>query len=227
MQNRLIIMMKTTGLFFLLLVSIFSQAETAVEIYQPSHKSAASLIKTIRPLYEPQAKVSTDGRQLIIKAEQPVIDEITELLLKLDHPTKLFRVEISSHADKIGSKTISTKKHSSIQQIFTVSENSTLTLSKAQTTSQVSSPWVQITTMPVDQEFVELNVQSTDATAYVNFTLQRIRNGRQSLISNQINGAFSEWMAITNAEPEQDNIRRWNTSNSDIEKLYIKVSPAN
>ncbi|MFA7553221.1 MAG: hypothetical protein WCY88_03145 [Spongiibacteraceae bacterium] len=218
---------KIIGLLYLLLASALSQAEAAIDIYQPSHQTAISLIKTITPLYGQRAKLSTDGQQLIIKAEPAVIDQITELLLKLDHPKKLFRVEISSNPNQSGSKTLSTKPHSSLQQTFTVSENTNLILSKTQTTSQLNSRWLQIQNMPADQEFLQLNIQSADATVYINFTLQRISNGRRSSISNQINGTLSRWIPVTNAEPIQDNIRRWNTTQTTIDRLYIKVTPAN
>lgn len=70
-------------------------AESSVKVFQ-TNQPAQALIPTIMPLYADQAKISAKNNSLIVKAPEPVIREIEQLLKKLDKPLHNLLIEVSS-----------------------------------------------------------------------------------------------------------------------------------
>ena len=206
-------------------------AEQVTDIYQPSHKPAAALLKTLTPLYGQQAKLAAENNQLIIRADQAIVDQIQELLLQLDQPIKRFNVEISNNPGSGNVKTYSTKSRSMSQQTFTITENTDFITVKETQTQQVNSLrplWRQIENVPTQQEYLKINIQSGTDHVYVDFTLQTLQNGQLQRISNRISGPTYEWLPVAAGKQNQNsNVRTWNTSSSDPDQLFIKVSPSN
>jgi hypothetical protein len=205
-------------------------AEELIDIYQASYKPAATLLKTLIPLYGQQAKLAAENNQLIIRADQATIDQIQELLLQLDQPAKRFNVEISSNPSSTNSaKIYSTKNRSMSQQTFVITENTDFFTVKETQTQQLNNlrpEWRQIKNRPSQQEYLKINIQSSTDYVYVDFTLQRLENGQLQRVSNRISGPTHEWLPVAaGSQNPSSHTRVWNTSSNVPNRLFIKLSP--
>lgn len=73
-------------------------AESSVKVFQ-TNQPAQALIPAILPLYADQAKITAKNNSLIVKAPEPVIREIEQLLKDLDKPLHKLLIEVSSSLD--------------------------------------------------------------------------------------------------------------------------------
>ena len=88
------------AIFILLLfhLSMNLYAESSFKVFQTS-QPAQSLLPMIEPLYRNQAKLTARNNSLIVKAPEPIIQEIAELLQQLDKPLRNLLIEVSSALD--------------------------------------------------------------------------------------------------------------------------------
>ena len=88
------------AIFILLLLhlSMNLYADTGFKVFQ-THQPAHDLLPMIEPLYRNQAKLTARNNSLIVKAPEPVIQEISELLKQLDKPLQNLLIEVSSALD--------------------------------------------------------------------------------------------------------------------------------
>lgn len=221
--------MPGSKLFLLTLLSaLFSQlclATATVDIYQPSHKPAQTLIDILSPLY-PNSKFSNDNQQIIIRGEAPAISQIQELLLQLDHPPRRFQLEISDQALPANSKTYSSGADPLSQQLFLLEENSTLTLGKSTESQQlkgVGLGWLQVESKPLQQEFIRVKVQAAEQQIYLQLELQLLKNDKLQTFSNTISGPANQWLAVNGGEPQAANLRQWSTTHRSLNQLFIRV----
>lgn len=221
------------GLCVLLAWLSFSvYADMATELYQPSYKTAEVLIAALEPIYEDEARFSTDGQKIIIRASQAVIDQVLELVQQLDHRPKQFKLEVSSTPTQTAGKSFSTKSRSLSHNTFSLVENVPLTVVKEQQSRQPSAIgplWIRMENEASEQEYLQLKIHSAGDQIYVDFEWKSSINGRYNLMSNRITGSLHEWLPVTgDGVNSEENIRKWSTSNrgSSGEQLYIKVSPA-
>lgn len=214
--------------------------DIANELYQPSHKTAAILISAVAPIYGDEAKLSTEGKYIIMRAEQKILNQIQELLLQLDHPPQQFIIEVNNRPAPPNTKTYSTNSRSLSQKSFTLTENIPLILVKEQQQqlNTLRPLWIGRDTIPSQREFLHIKIQSAKDQIYVDFRLQTLVNGRFSEVSNRISGSLYEWLPVSSSRTMATSTtnsttssaitkeRNWSAQTSRRENLYIKVSPA-
>ena len=213
------------------LLSASLQASTVTDIYRPNHKLAAELIQTLQPIYQQQARLATEGQQIIIRGEQTVVDQIQELLLQLDHPPRVFRLEISNTVEQANVTTYATQSRSLNRNSFTITENAPLVLVEERLGQQLNAVgpwWVSVERLPVDKEALTVTLQAAQDTVYVDLALQTLSNGLQRVSSQQISGPLDQWLPVGTATAAADDSNRttWSTQRSSIQALFIKVVPA-
>jgi hypothetical protein len=224
-----------------LVLSAFLMAQTvllmaATEIYQPSHKTAASLLETIEPLFADKAKLSATDRQLILVGDQIELNPILELLLQLDQPALRFLVEISSNPTTAGQRHYTTGSRSALPQRFNVIENQLFIISKQQQSLQVSSMglWTKLETVPIQQESIALTIQASDNGLMIDYSLRILDQGRFTSVKHQIQGDQGQWLSILSAATGilSDEVLGSGSGNSKIystnakkeDQLFIKVT---
>ena len=174
------------------------------------------------------------NNQLIIRGEQAKVNQILEMLAKLDKPAQRFNVEISNNPGKAGAKTYATNSRSVSQQVFTLTENVpfiTVKETRAQTVNGVRPLlWSRVEEIPVQQEYLQLTVKGTADQVYVSVKLQTLQNGRFNLVNNEVSGPSYQWLSIgvnNNATHTTSSSRSYSTNSRNLDALYIKVTPAN
>jgi hypothetical protein len=222
-------LLKPILLLVLYVTSVMAASAPATDLYEPSHKTAEQLVRALTPVYGDEANFSTEGRQIIIRADQSIVDEIQALLLQLDHPSRVFRVEVSNSPSGGRVKTYSTNSRELSQKVFTLTENQPLIIAREQQTQQVNalrSLWRTVEIMPVQQEILELNLQAADNHVYIDFRLQTLKNGRAAMINNKVSGPLYKWLAVSgNDRAASSTLTTYGTQRSDVSNLYIKVTP--
>lgn len=235
-------------LITLLMLPLSTLAANVTDIYQPSHQTPSALLRAINPLYGSEAKFSAEQHQLIIRAEQAIVDEILELLAQLDHPARVFHIEVSDkpatnprssqltagteQAPK--TKSYSTKQRSLKHSLFRITEDSPIVLTRETQTERLVSTrpfWGIVETVPVKQESLRLQLRTAGQSVYVDFQLQTLTNGQWKTVDSQVRGNIGEWLAVAAVQKstitDKREIRHSSTQRSDPANLYIKVSVAN
>ncbi len=206
--------------------------DIVTDIYQPSHKPSNDLLQILQPLYLEEAKFTDDGQQLIVRGNRVIVNQILELLLQLDHPARLFQLDITSTPPLPNTTTYSTQKRNLSQKTFTITENTPLVLAKEQRSQQLGSLdsiWGQVSIAsikeaPVKHESLALNLHAATDTVYVAIELQTLSNGQYQITSNRISGPINQWLPVT-GEQHHASQRKWSTQRSDSDALFIKVTP--
>ncbi|ARN75796.1 hypothetical protein [Oceanicoccus sagamiensis] len=210
-----------------------SAQENVVEFYQPSHQLADELKSSINALYEDEVKLAVENQQLIIRGERAKVNEILEMLAKLDKAPQRFNVEISNNPGKSGAKTYSTNSRAVSQGVFTLTENIpfiTVKETRAQTVNGVRPLlWSRVEEIPVQQEYLQLTVKGSQDHVYVTVKMQTLQNGRFAMINNEISGPSYQWLSIgsNGNRTTSTSTKTYGTNSRDIDALYIKVTPAN
>ena len=206
---------------------VTTDAKTTTDSYRPTYRSARQLIDTIQPLFAKKVRFSSDGAAVLFSCGDPAISaQIAELLPKLDHPLRLYQIELSSQPQAAGTRTYSTDNGSLRQQTFTLTEGSSLTLlneTHAQTVTSLHPRWRQVTTIPIRGEYLQLKVQGADRRVYVSVQMQALDNGSESSIDTTVSGEIGHWIHLSGpAQPE--NTRVTTTASRQPQALYVKVS---
>lgn len=205
---------------------ITTGSNTATQSYRPSHRSARQLIDIIRPLFDKSVRFSSDGATVLYSGDPNTVAQIDELLPKLDHPPRLYQIELSNRPQTPGTRTYSTDNRSLSQQTFTLTEGSTLTLlneTHAQTVTSLHPHWRQVTTIPIRGEYLQLQVQGADRYVYVTVQMQTLDNGSESAIENTVSGKLDHWIHLSGPVQAQ-NERVTTTASRRPQALYVKVS---
>ena len=92
-------------LLFVLLILIpgIAYSQTIIKVFQ-TQQSAQVLVPLIAPLFSGQAKIIANNNSLIVRASQPVINEIALLLQELDKPLRNLLIEVSSSDNSSNSR---------------------------------------------------------------------------------------------------------------------------
>jgi hypothetical protein len=201
----------------------------ATDLYQPSHKTPDQLVRAVTPVYGDEAKFSTDDQQIIIRADELIVNEILALLLQLDHPPRVYQLEISNNPGSRKVKTYSTESRELSQSLFILTENQPLIIAQQQQTQQVNTLrplWRTVNTIPVQQEALTLNLQASKNYVYIDIQLQTLKNGQAAMINSKVTGPLYEWLAVTGNKRNADSMSKTHsTHRADISDLYIKVNP--
>ncbi len=210
-----------------------TNSEEIVEFYQPSHKLPDELQASVNALYENEIKLAVQNNQLIIRGQRAKVNEVLEMLAKLDKAAQRFTVEISNNPGKPGAKTYSTKSRGISQQVFTLTENIpfiTVKETRAQTVNGVRPLlWTRVEEIPVQQEYLQLTVKGTEDQVYITVKMQTLQNGRFSMVNNEVSGPSYQWLSIgANGNINtSSSSKTYSTNSRDLDALYIKVTPAN
>ncbi len=214
--------------FAILLIFLASNswAEVQIEVYQPSHKTAASLQEAVAPIYGDQAKFSASDNRLIIQAEQSTLDKIQGLLMRLDKPARRYSLEISNTPGRAGTSTYSTASRSNTQQTFTVSEQQPLIVVKQSNAQTISGGlfWVETREIPIQQEALAIELQASEQDVYLNIRIQSLNNGQYNMTSNSVSGPLGEWLPISGGQVPE-NSSTWSTTSRDGSGLFVLVKP--
>jgi hypothetical protein len=206
------------------------QAETVVELYQPSNKTTAELIQTLTSVYPQEIKLSTDGQQIIIRGEYAQVNQAIELLLQLDHPRRLLQLEISHSIQSPNTKTYSTHPKGLSGLTYTITENTPFILAKEQRAQQLNAigpHWYSVEQVASNQETLQVRVQTAKDYVYVDFSLQTLVHGQYQMISHTISGPLHTWLSISEKISPQENSTHSTTQRDSTEPLFIKITPVN
>lgn len=202
-------------------------AADEVEVYSPIHRTPASLITTLAPLFGDSASFSSDGRQLIVKAAPATLSSVLKTLGSIDIPLRQFRVQLSDHPVNASTEVYSTQSRSFKNQSFRVMENETLTLAqetRAQTATSVSPWWTQVAEHTVQEEALELSISAVGSTLYLHVIIRELHNGKLSRIDKQISTELDEWVSLYRGKPETTNSHTVGTRARQQQDVYLKIS---
>ncbi|MFE8070607.1 secretin N-terminal domain-containing protein [Marinobacteraceae bacterium S3BR75-40.1] len=100
----------------LLLFSALAQAAPKVEIFQLHNREASDLLQHLEPLYPDNTVVfSADGQRLMVKAEPQQLEEIRQLVTRLDVAPVQLRISVrqvsGGQKEPPGTQVITTQSH--------------------------------------------------------------------------------------------------------------------
>lgn len=108
----------------LVLVTVLAQAQPRVEVFELQHRQAVDIVTQLQALYSNQSAIfSTDQQRLMVKAEPPIIQEIANLVSRLDVAAAQMRVTLRRQQQSQGkqkgviSRTVSTRSGQSSQSV--------------------------------------------------------------------------------------------------------------
>ena len=93
--NRWFFILLFFTFFIFLFISGKALAETSFKVFQ-TQQPAQNLIPSSAPLYGQSAKFTAKNNQLIVKASEPILIEIEQLLNEIDQPLQNLLIEVSS-----------------------------------------------------------------------------------------------------------------------------------
>lgn len=83
------------GLWLVLLLASPLTGLAEVEVFELRNRQAQDLVQHLRPLYpEDQVSLSADGQRLVVRGEQPILDEIEQLVERLDVAPAQLRISL-------------------------------------------------------------------------------------------------------------------------------------
>lgn len=220
--------------FFIFLLGVANTAAQDIvvtAVYQPDYQLASELRDTLNPLFNPQASLVSDDKRLIIRGDESTVRQIEELLRLMDHPARVFFIEIRSGYDPANHHNFSTKNRSKIPERFSVTENTELKLTTAQYTQNVDAIgplWIDVDSVADNTESLQIKLKAAKQHIFINFKLRFMLNGKLQLVEKVVTGPLNHWLAL-GSEPQalQPGDRKWSSDRNDIDHLYIRVTAAN
>ena len=218
------------------------ETNSLIERYSPSNRPAADLIHTLQPLFESDSLFTTDGRTILIKAPQPSLAEILELLPALDHPIRQLLVEISSAPSTETDGRYATQPRGNHQYI--IQEGETLRLS-SETASSDLTIWQRIdqdqrllvarTELPNERKasggeatMLTLTINTTLNRAYISLERSEANNGHQRQLQQTRSGRLNEWLQFGEATAEYHASKAVTVStvqrHHGLSPLYLRIS---
>ncbi len=206
------------------------------ESYRPTHRPARPLIDTLTPLFGDNVAFSTDDRTILVRGPAPTLAEIAELLPKLDHPPRRYRVEFSPGPPAAGGRG-STRAYSTeprrLQQLaYTVLEGAPLTLVQEEHTQTLEGGafpvWARVDTRPVQRASLQLRLSGADSRVLVQVSLQTLRDSEWTSVNNTISAEPGQWTPLAAGRasaPEGANNTTYRTAGRDIAQWFIRVAP--
>ena len=202
----------------------FAAAETRVFTLRGD---AQQLQQSITNLYGDQAKFSLVDRQLAVRAEPEVLDQIGKLLGEIDSAPTMLSISLSS-APQGSTNTISTRNSRDIANLK--GENGkTLSLSKARLRQQpVLGGWFQvgIEEVPVDEESLVITPQLTGGEVRVDIAYRIKKDSQLSSGTQTITGKLGEWISLFGEQPATSSRSTISTRKSITgvsSELWIKI----
>ncbi len=107
-------------IFLLICVPAIAFSQTLIKVFH-TQQPAQALVSLIAPLFPGQAKITAKNNSLIVRASQPVINEIAQLLQELDKPLRNLLIEVSSSDNNSG-----TRQHNSIHGRIKINDNTVI-----------------------------------------------------------------------------------------------------
>ena len=112
--------LSTLLIFLFILFPGIAFSQSLIKVF-PTQQPAQALVPLIAPLFPGQAKIIAKNNSLIVRASQPVINEIAQLLQELDKPLRNLLIEVSS-SDNNNSNV----QHNSLSGRIKISDNATI-----------------------------------------------------------------------------------------------------
>ncbi|WP_156820816.1 hypothetical protein [Dasania marina] len=193
-------------LIIALLCSALAQADTDSSIiYEAQHSSSQQLQQRIEKLY-PQARVSSQQQQIIVRAPQHQVSEIAELLAIMDKPVQQFVITLSSAPQHGKHKTYSTRSNK-LQQRYRLANNETLSLEYARQQQQLlavrryyhplHSDSASMSLQDSDNHSVSLKLQALGPQQVrIDYSLYQLQGDKRSRISNSLVATLGEWVVL-------------------------------
>ena len=203
---------------------LFAAAETRVFNLRGD---VQQLQQSITNLYGDQAKLSLANRQLAVRAEPEVLDQIGKLLGEIDTAPKLLSITLSSAPQDSGN-TISTRSSKDISNLKT-ENGKTITLSKARLRQQpVLGSWFQvgIEEAPVDEESLVITPELTGGEVRIDIAYRIKKDSQLSSGTQTVNGKTGEWLSLfgeTNNASSRQSISTRKSKTGTTSALWIKI----
>jgi hypothetical protein len=181
---------------FLSLCASLLHAEPETRIFT-LRGDAQQLQQTITNLYGDQAKLSLIDKQLAVRAEPAVLDQIGKLLGDVDSAPILLSVSLSS-TPQDGGNSISTRSNNDISGMQT-ENGKTFTLSKARTRQQpVFGSWYQvgIEEVPVDEETLIITPELSLGEVRVQLSYRMKKDSRLASGNQTVVGKPGTWISL-------------------------------
>lgn len=209
------------------LAQVPADSAAEVEVYRPLHRTPASLITTLAPLYGDSAAFSTDGQQLVTRAAPSTLKSVLKTITAIDIPLRHFKVQLSDQPRSGNAQVYSTQSRSFRNQTFRLTENQPLNLvqeKQAQTVNGVSPWWIQVSEQTVQQEYLQLSVSSVGSTLYLHITIRELNNGQLTSIDRQITTELDQWVSLYQGKADENGPRTIGTRARQQQDLFLKVT---
>ena len=205
----------------------FVQAETVTDIYNTQYIPAQQLQRNIEQLY-PDAKISSQGTNLIIRTEKLQLKEIQELLAVLDKPNRQFILQFSSSPSTGQSTTVSTNSKVTDNKQFTLSDGKTLTIDyriEQQQLSHIGLLHQSLDLVENHKDSISITINSISKNRIsIDYSLYYLTNGKREKSQSSSEITINDWVALS-GEPTRSsshqNLKHYGDKNNTI---YLKVS---
>lgn len=204
-------------------------ATAEVEVYRPQHQSPQALVTTLQAVYGDDARFSSDGQQLIIRATPAMLTSVRDTLAQIDQPPRRFLIVLSDQPQSANSNVYSTQSRSGRSGRYELGENEVLALSRAseaQTVSGRSPWWTQVSSYTTAADSIELTVSAVASTAYVQVVMHTLANGQHATVKKSIRAELGQWVSLYSgaAPATQSGHTTASTRSRDAGELYIKIT---
>jgi len=215
------------ALLALLLAISFSSAEPVTEIYTSQYVSAEKLSQTLQKIY-PNSKLTTQGNQLIIRADSNILNEIQELLPILDKATQQFTLSFSSRPQQRGNKIYGISKNSLANKTFTLSDGETLSFDYSVAEQQLNTIGLfyrDLESVDVDRNSISITITViAEQQLKISYRHYQLKNGKRITIQNTIQVELGEWLSLSGEAMTSHNSQSWSSSPQPATQLYARIS---
>jgi type II secretory pathway component GspD/PulD (secretin) len=215
-------------------INNFAHAALKTELYTSQYIAAEDLKTSIGDAY-PDAIISHNANQLIIRADSPALSEILEILPMLDKPGDRYRLTFSDHPNnitnsnnhsnsnryisektKINNHQFSVLANDALLFIFSNHQERRVNLSRFYYEEDVATQTntLKITVSPIGKQRVKLEYQ-----------IYQLINGKRKLINNSIETNVEEWVSLVGQYPPEQKTTKTYTSHKNKDfSLFIKIN---
>lgn len=207
------------------------QTGVATEIYRTGYQTPEALIGALKPLFNQELLFSRQDKQVLLRGPSPLVREALSLLEQLDHPPQQLRIQLSDNPGQSPGKhniTYSTtgERHKS----FLVEESQVLILQRGRLAQSITGAgpwWVQVESVPIEQDSLQLTVRTTGDSVYLQIDASTLENGQFTRIQRTVTGQRDQWIPLSGRD-EQQNQRVYSTAASTgtgkATDLFVRVS---
>ena len=213
---------------FLLLLTSLCNAEITTQIYSSQHISPDELSKILYEIY-PDSKLSTQNKQLIIRAEKHIVSEIQELLPLLDKVSKQFILSFSTSPQHSHNKIYGLTENKLSNKTFILKDGETLTVdynNEKRKLHSIALFYGSLETIEIEKNGLSITVQSiTEQQLQITYRHYQILSSKRQAVESTLQVKLGEWISLNGQTGIDDyNTPTWSTNKQTGAQLYVRIS---